>query len=39
MFKNESIHPFRKFEENPHIFKKLIWSFFILFIFYSKFHL
>jgi len=28
MFKSESIYPFRKFEENSHICKKLIWSFF-----------
>jgi hypothetical protein len=38
MSKTESIYPFCKFEENPPIFKELSWSFFILFVFYSKFH-
>jgi hypothetical protein len=37
-FKNASIYPFRKFEENLPIFMKFSWSFFILFIFHSKFH-
>jgi hypothetical protein len=36
---NESIYPFHKFEENPPIFAKRSWSFFILFIFQSNFHL
>ena len=38
MLKNESIYPFHKFEENPPIFMKLSWSFFILVIFQYKFH-
>jgi len=38
-FKNESIYPFHKFEENLPIFTNLSWrSFFIVFIFHSKFH-
>jgi hypothetical protein len=38
-FKNASIYPFRKFEENLPIFIKFSWgSFFILLIFHSKFH-
>jgi hypothetical protein len=32
MLKDESIYAFRKFEENPPIFMKLSWSFFIMFI-------
>ena len=36
---NESTYPFCKFEENPPIFAKCSWSFFILFIFQFKFHL
>jgi hypothetical protein len=38
MRKNVSVYPFRNFEENPPIFMKLSWSFFILFVFQSKFH-
>ena len=39
MFKNESIYPFCKFEENPPIFMKLSWkSFCILLIFQSVFY-
>jgi hypothetical protein len=36
--KNVSVYPFCRFEENPLVFMKLIWSFFILSIFQSKFH-
>ena len=36
--KNVSVCPVCKFEENPSIFMKLSWSFFILFIFQSEFH-
>jgi hypothetical protein len=38
LFKNESNYLFRKFEENPPIFTKLSLSYFVLFIFQSKFH-